>query len=72
MDIKEYVDQRKFTADIMAKHLGCSTPHFRAVMQKRLRASYCLAKKIQEYTRGKVKVDDIMTWELKKSSKHDI
>jgi predicted XRE-type DNA-binding protein len=66
MEIKEYIKQREFNTAVMAKDLKCSISHLRALMNKKVRASYPLAKLIESYTKGKIKADDIMTWELKK------
>jgi len=66
MDIKEYIKEREFNAAIMAKDLKCSLSHLRALMGRNVRASYSLAKLIEAYTKGKIKADDIMTWEIKR------
>ena len=66
MDLEEYIVEREFTTAKMARDLQCSLSYLRALMKKRVRAGYMFAKKIDAYTRGKVKTDDIMTWELKK------
>lgn len=65
MDIKEYIKERTFNATMMARHLGISVTHLRCLIAKRSRASTQLAKHIESYTRGKVRSEDILTWEIK-------
>lgn len=73
MDLKEYLIQRnKFTLKQMAIDIGCSYIHLHHVMSKTARASYKFAKKIELYTRGKVKALDILEWELKAKPPKDI
>jgi predicted DNA-binding protein YlxM (UPF0122 family) len=69
MDIKAYIEYReKFTIKNMAKELGVSYSHLFHVLNKTHRASYQFAKKIESYTKGKVKAKEIMEWELKRKA----
>jgi hypothetical protein len=69
MDIREYVAHRnKFTLKQMAHDIGCSYSHLHHIMSRTMRPSYDFAKKIELYTRGKVKAVEIMEWELKRKA----
>ena len=66
MNIREYVAHRnKFTLKEMAESIGCSYSHLHHIMSKTVRPSYEFAKRIEKYTKGKIKAVEIMEWELK-------
>lgn len=66
MELDFFVRQSKVGQERMANEVGVSLSHFNAVVRRKVKPSRDLARRIQEFTRGLVTVEEMIGPELEK------
>lgn len=60
MKLKEYMESRGIAGRRMAKILGVSPSHLNLIINEKRSPSVSLAKKIQEFTEGKISAIELL------------
>lgn len=64
MKLKEYLERKKLTERQLALSIGISQQHLNRLINRASNPSLPLAKKIQDVTKGKVTIEELLNTEL--------